>query len=195
MWPIGHISVACHGIHVHQPLASIPSIPIMAAVLCCPRYSNVLTRPDPQRADWKCAAISSSVSCGVSPTIFTQNKSSGEEDIVHWLGAHLELAPCELKRIRAVTVRGKKECNYNSRNQIDYSYQFSQCKSWENMFNVTFRLSVKWKAQEVNERVSIHSSVLGQGEPGTRAYKFCGNAIYRSLKVTRVLGSLRFREI
>ena len=63
------------------------------------------------------------------------------------------------------------------------------------MFNVTFRLSVKWKAQEVNESVSIHSSVLGQSEPGTRANKFCGNAIYRSLKVTRVLGSRRFQEI
>ena len=96
----------------HQPLASIPSISVIATVLCCPKYSNVHTRPDPQRADWKCAATSSSVSSGVSPTIFTQYKSSGEEDIVHWLGARLELAPCELKRMRAVTVRGKKECRY-----------------------------------------------------------------------------------
>ena len=58
MWPIGHISVACHGIHVHQSLASIPSIPITAADLCCPKYTYILMRPDPQHADWKCVVIS-----------------------------------------------------------------------------------------------------------------------------------------
>ena len=146
MWPICHISVACHGIHVHQPLASIPSIPIMAAVLCCPRYTNVLTRPDPQRADWKCAAISSSVSSGVSPTIFTQYKSSGEEDIVHWLGARLELAPCELKRMCA------SYCQREERTDITSSIKLTIAT--ESLSGKTY---VHCYLQMINEMVSIRS--------------------------------------